>query len=144
MLAGAGVGNPQAHATSALRLQTLETIMAGLQHTWIDVLKMDIDGSEWELLQDFYKSGAKLPATQVLIEFHFPGSTKAVWEALDLLLADKYRIFSVEPNYYCDEGCCARDLLEFAFIKVSDHGQICAPKRSLGSEMDAFLLAEAC
>ena len=125
-------------------MEKLETIMSRLQHTWIDVLKIDIEGFEWELLVDFYKSGAKLPATQLLMEVHFPGSNKVVWEVFDMLLADKYRIFSVEPNYYCQEGCCAKDLLEFAFIKVSDHGQICAPKKGHGNEMDAVVLAEAC
>ena len=144
---GAGVGDPEAHASSPFELEKLEAIMSRLQHTWIDVLKIDIEGYEWELLQDLYKLGAKLPATQVLIEFHYHpmrGSTKLIWEVLDLLLADKYRVFSVEPNYYCSEGACARDLLEFAFIKVSNHGQICAPKKGLTSGLDAELIAEAC
>ena len=141
------MGNPEVHKTLLMnldKLEKLEDIMTRLQHTWIDVLKMDIEGFEWELFQDFYASGAKLRATQVLIEFHFPGSTKMVWEVFDLLHADNYRIFSVEPNYYCDKGACAKNLLEFAFIKVSDHGQICAPKRGLAGDLDAELIAEAC
>ena len=152
MLAVAGVGNPNTHLPARFKMEQVETskleeleaIMARLQHTWIDVLKIDIEGFEWELFKDFYRSGARLPATQVLVEFHFKGESAEVWEVLDLLLADKYRIFSVEPNYYCEEGCCAKDLLEFAFIKVSDHGQICAPKGGRGGDRGAAVLPEAC
>lgn len=50
-----------------------------------------------------------------------------VLQVLDAILADKFRIFSVEPNYYCEEGACAKNLLEFAFIKVSDDGHVCSP-----------------
>ena len=128
---GAGVGDPEAHPDSPLKLEKLEAIMSRLQHTWIDVLKIDIEGYEWELLRDFYKSGAKLPATQILMEVHFKGVNQVVWETFDMLLADKYRVFSVEPNYYCMEGCCAKHLIEFAFIKVSDHGQIVHPRGGL-------------
>ncbi len=51
----------------------------------------------------------------------------AAWQVLDALLADKYRIFSVEPNYYCEDGACAKNLLEFAFIRVSENGHVCSP-----------------
>ena len=48
--------------------------MADLNHTWIDVLKVDIEGSEWEMFRDFYaEEHATLPVTQLLVEFHFPG-----------------------------------------------------------------------
>ncbi len=119
-----GVGSPSTDD----RLMQLEQIMANLGHTWIDILKMDIEGSEWDLFHDlFNRPKATLPATQLLVEFHFPGNVSVVLQTFDALLADNYRVFAVEPNYYCDEGCCARDMLEFAFIKVSDDGEICTP-----------------
>ena len=37
-----------------------------LGHEWVDLLKIDIETSEWELFSDFYAlEGATLPATQV-------------------------------------------------------------------------------
>ena len=77
-------------------------------------------------MQDFYaEKDASLPVTQLMVEFHFQGARTA-FHVLDKLLGDGFRVFSVEPNYYCDNGCCAKDLLEFAFIKVSPTGQICS------------------
>ena len=37
-----------------------------LGHEWVDLLKIDIETSEWELFSDFYAiEGTSLPATQV-------------------------------------------------------------------------------
>ncbi len=67
-------------------------------------------------------------------------------QVLDVLLADKYRIFSVDPNYYCDDGACAKNLLEFAFIRVSDNGHVCAPHSHPGSaeEGAGMILPHGC
>ncbi|BDA51472.1 probable methyltransferase-like protein 24 [Coccomyxa sp. Obi] len=135
-----GIGDP----SSGAGLQKLDQIMMDLGHEWVDVLKIDIETFEWELFSDFYASeGATLPATQLLVEFHWnwshhvPGPSPAItwnqsliWDVFDKLEADNFRVFAVEPNYYCDNGCCAGDFLEFAFIKVSPNGQICTPGRS--------------
>ena len=119
-----GVGSPKQNE----RFQYLPQIMADLEHKWIDVLKMDIEGSEWDLFQQIYDSSqASLMATQLLMEVHFRDNVTRVLQTFDKLLADNFRVFSVEPNYYCNEGCCARDLVEFAFIKISDRGEICTP-----------------
>lgn len=110
-------------------LQTLEQIMKDLGHEWVDLLKIDIEFHEWELFADFYsRRGASLPATQILVEFHFQGLAKT-WATFDHLLADNYRIFSVEPNYYCVDGNCGYParVFEYAFIKVTSSGHICAP-----------------
>ena len=119
-----GIGSSSQDA----RLQQLHQIMSNLGHQWIDILKIDIEGSEWELFNDLYaQPNSTLSATQVLVEFHFQGNITVVLQTFDRLLADNYRVFAVEPNYYCQEGCCARDLLEFAFVKVSVRGEICTP-----------------
>ena len=132
------------NAVAIENLQSLESIMTDLQHAWIDILKMDIEGYEWSLFADFYKTpGARMPATQLLVEFHFPGNITMVWEVLDAIIADNYRVFSVEPNYYCWDGACARDLLEFAFIKVSDRGHICAPLHQ-ASKHESVVLPPGC
>ena len=90
---------------------------------------LPLQGHEWELFQDFYATqNASLPVTQIMVEFHSRVRGVApVFHVIDKLLADNFRVFSLEPNYYCDNGCCARDHVEFALIKVSPNGQICSP-----------------
>ena len=147
---GSAVPAPGRTAIDASKMQSLEGIMRDLQHSWIDILKIDIEMHEWGLFTDFYRgssagdAGPRLPATQLLVEFHFPGQAATVWEVLDLITADNYRVFSVEPNYYCENGCCARDLIEFAFIKVSDEGQICAPIHQPGKHGGGLVLLPGC
>ena len=78
-------------------------------------------------MSEFYATpGRRLPATQLLVEFHFPGSARTVWSVLDSILADGYRVFSVEPNYYCNNGCCAKDLIGVAIRWLS-----CVPRLDL-------------
>ena len=89
---------------------------------------MDIEGSEWQFFEDIYAlPGSTILATQLLVEFHFPGNVSAVLRTFDALLADNFRVFAVEPNYYCDGGCCAKNLVEYAFVKVSNTGEVCTP-----------------
>lgn len=52
--------------------KTLPTIMKENGHTWIDVLKMDIEGNEFQVmdnLMDAYE-GKILPFSQIQVEFH--------------------------------------------------------------------------
>lgn len=49
-------------------VRTLETIMRSLGHHQIDVLKMDIEGSEYSVIDDLEKSNIR--PRQVLVEFH--------------------------------------------------------------------------
>lgn len=49
-------------------LQKFDQVMMDLGHEWVDLLKIDIETSEWELFSDFYAvEGATLPATQARI-----------------------------------------------------------------------------
>jgi len=58
------VGMRDANETDPPR-QRLSTIMKGLRHTHLDVLKMDIEGSEWPIFQ------GPLPSLgQLLVEVH--------------------------------------------------------------------------
>lgn len=61
-------------------MHSFEEVMAALGHAWVDVLKVDIEGHEWDMFLDFFTSGAHLPATQLLVEFHWPGSAEKVWK----------------------------------------------------------------
>ena len=55
-------------STILLPVHRLSTIMQKLRHERIDMLKMDIEGAEYEVIEDIISSG--MPITQLLIEFH--------------------------------------------------------------------------
>ena len=119
-------------------MRTLSDVLDELQHQWVDVLKMDVEGAEWQVLDSWYRlQNRTLPATQLLVEFHFlEGQTDVeavVAPLFELLLSDGYRVFATEPNYYCGDGCCASKFVEYAFIKVSRHGHIVTGVSSHGS-----------
>ena len=58
----------------------------------LQVLKIDIEGSEWGLFKDFYENpGATLPATNLVVEFHMPNTVAEVFAAIDAILADGFR-----------------------------------------------------
>ena len=129
-LAGEGAG-------AAPNMNTLSETLRSLQHQWVDVLKLDIEGAEWPVLESWYRvQNRTLPATQLLVEFHYQdGKTSlesVVAPVFELLTGDGYRVFAAEPNYYCDDGCCASILIEYAFIKVSKSGRIITGVSSLG------------
>ena len=48
-----------------LPVKTLDGVMAQLNHTWINVLKIDVEGSEWGALQRMLAVGGPLPFTQM-------------------------------------------------------------------------------
>jgi len=47
----------------------LSTIMCMLGHDWIDLIKLDIDGTEINVIEDLQKSG-NIPTSQILIDFN--------------------------------------------------------------------------
>ncbi len=58
----------------------------------LQVLKIDIEGSEWGLFTDFYSNpGATLPATNLMVEFHMPNTAGEVFAAIDAIQADGFR-----------------------------------------------------
>ena len=128
-----GLGVRQTSQEGQSPLLSLEHLMESLKHNWVDILKIDVEDAEWEIFKDFYSSGnASLPVTQLLIELHTsnPADGSMLQKIMDFfqrLLDDDYRIFSVEPNYYCLGGACAKDHLEYAMIKVSKAGHVVRP-----------------
>jgi FkbM family methyltransferase len=77
----------------------LSSIMRLLGHEKVDLLKMDIEGAEYTVIQDLLKSRA-FPG-QILVEFHHgrlgctAGQTR---EAVDRLNHAGYRIFAVSSS----------------------------------------------
>ncbi|XP_060580846.1 probable methyltransferase-like protein 24 [Ruditapes philippinarum] len=62
------------------RMQRLSTILKQLSHTdkEIDILKIDIEGFEWETMSDIIQSGALKNVKQLCLEVHFGFSYKHV------------------------------------------------------------------
>ena len=91
----AGVGLKQ----YVLPVHRLPTIVQNLGHKKIDILKMDIEGVEYELIEDIVAS--PVPVSQVLIEFHhrFPYiGVKRTRQAISRLNLAGYKIFNVSAT----------------------------------------------
>ena len=78
---------------------SLRTIMSKLGHDHVDLLKMDIEGAEYEVLGAFL--AAPTPLEQLLVEFHhrFPGLGKEkTADIVGRLQAIGYHIFAVSGS----------------------------------------------
>lgn len=96
--------NPSDNATGAnevikLDVRRLETLMKELGHTHIDVLKMDIEGGEFDVLTDMLASPVR--PKQLLIEFHYwddhETTVPRTHNAVNALKAAGYRLFARSP-----------------------------------------------
>jgi len=79
-----------------LPVKRLSTIMRQLGHECIDILKMDIEGAEYDVINDISKSGIR--PKQILVEFHhrFPGvGIRRTKDAINMLKSLDYKLFSV-------------------------------------------------
>jgi len=80
-------------------VRRLGTIMKMVGHEQIDLLKMDIEGAEYVVLEDMLACG--IPVKQLLVEFHhrWPQlGTEKTKQAIRALNTAGYRIFSVSPG----------------------------------------------
>lgn len=96
-------------ASSKITVEVLDllSIMKILNHNHIDILKMDIEGAEYEVIQNIIDNNIQI--NQLLIEFHhrFPGiGIKKTKKAIKILNKGGYKIFDVSPSGE-----------EFSFIK---------------------------
>lgn len=88
----------QTRAISVL-VKKLGTIMKELGHDRIDVLKMDIEGAEYDVIQDLSRTNIR--PDLVLVEFHhrFPGvGTKKTRKAIATIRSMGYGLFSVSAG----------------------------------------------
>jgi len=104
---------------------TLESLMKMNGHTHIDLLKMDVEGWEFETMQSFLKpyvdSGKPLPFGQLSMEIHiWDKSFEAFLPWWEMLEAAGLRPFWTEPNLvyliYNPKG--TPDLAEYSFLNV--------------------------
>lgn len=79
-----GIPDPEASTTSVLQgdcsaffngeFLPLDAIMAKFGHKYVDYLKCDIEGAEFELIQHWLSVGYRPPVGQMWIEFHPNGN----------------------------------------------------------------------
>ena len=119
----ADMDGEMAIAGKVLPVRTLHTLMRERGHTWVDLLKMDIEGWEWTVLDGIIRKGSPLPVSQAQIEFHVKKPQEAV-ETMAGLVGMGWRVFHVEENNYC--GSCPGRLYELSLAHVDATGQIVA------------------
>ena len=79
----------------AIRMETLDTIMRRLGHSYIDVLKMDVEGAEGIALEAMREQGALSRVGMINVEIHGMVNKRHVLESLE---ADGFRLWKAEPN----------------------------------------------
>merc|ERR1719456_2006800 len=95
---------PNQHAFT-LEGKTLLTMMKDHGDTFIDVLKMDIEGSEYTVLQDVFDRMGCPPARQITLEYHnfdFDeryGSSPQLNTIHNLLNACGFKCFYIKPYW---------------------------------------------
>lgn len=105
---GAG-GGDEGLKTHHLPVHRLSTVIQKLEHERIDILKMDIEGAEYEVIEDIVNS--PVPIAQVLIEFHHRFANTGIGmtrKAISRLNEAGYKIFNVSASGE-----------EISFIKVN-------------------------
>jgi FkbM family methyltransferase len=83
-----------------VKMKSFIDITQDLQHPYIDVIKMDIEGAEYEVLNSIIDSG--IPFGQLLIEFHdrlYEGGAPMSYKIVGLLKEKGYEIFAHSINY---------------------------------------------
>lgn len=92
-------GRDNRYISTPLSVQKITSICAKLNHVSIDILKLDIEGSEYSVIPDILNSNIEIQ--QILVEFHhhFNGiQIEETVKAIKLLNQQGYRIFDVSPN----------------------------------------------
>lgn len=96
------------HSKTTVDVYDLPSVMKSLGHQRIDILKMDIEGSEYEVIQNIIEN--QLDIKQILVEFHHRFKNigiKKTKSAICVLNEAGYRIFDISPSGE-----------EFSFIRV--------------------------
>jgi len=82
-----------------VEVKCIKDIMAELGHNYIDVLKMDIEGSEYDVIASILNS--KIEIGQILIEFHnrfFEDGFSRTKKAIKLLRSSGFELFAISDS----------------------------------------------
>jgi FkbM family methyltransferase len=82
-----------------LPVRRLGSIIRELGHKKIDLLKMDIEGTEYAVIEDIVKQS--LDISQILVEFHHrfeQVSVSQTKQAIETLNKHGYKIFAISPS----------------------------------------------
>jgi FkbM family methyltransferase len=83
-----------------VRVKRLSSIMQNFNHSFIDILKMDIEGAEYDVINDLVNM-KDICVKQVLVEFHhrFDGIRKRDTEAsINKMLNFGYKLFNISRS----------------------------------------------
>lgn len=83
-----------------VQMKTFADIIAEFGHTSIDVLKMDIEGVEYDVLENIIQSG--VPIKQILVEFHdrlFHPTEFRSKQIVELMRQKGYEIFASSMSF---------------------------------------------
>ena len=82
-----------------VEMKILEDVMEELKHGHLDLLKLDIEGSEYGVIKLILKN--KTPIKQLLVEYHHRFSAFSFEDTLksvELLFAGGYELYSISDN----------------------------------------------
>lgn len=107
--------------------KTLKTIMKENGHQWIDILKMDIEGSEFVSLNAMTESFEVLPFSQIQVEIHLygdmeekhPDSFGKFLAGFETLEKFHLRPFYNELNLYSTIKYQSPGVIEYSFINLA-------------------------
>ncbi|MDD2338769.1 MAG: FkbM family methyltransferase [Methanosarcina sp.] len=83
-----------------VKMQRLDSIMKSQGHNKIDILKLDIEGAEYSVIDHMINN--KIFPSQILVEFHHrfkPFTTEDTIKTINNLTDCSYDIFSISPSY---------------------------------------------
>jgi FkbM family methyltransferase len=84
----------------SVKMKSFKDIILKLGHTHIDVLKMDIEGAEYEVIEDILNS--KVSIDQFLIEFHerfFENGKKQTEKIIGIFKQNGFEIFGISDSF---------------------------------------------
>jgi FkbM family methyltransferase len=82
-----------------VQVRRLSTILQELEHEWIDILKMDIEGAEYRVIKDMLSTDIR--PNQILVEFHHFFKNVSLLKTMTAtirLWLHGYRLFALSPS----------------------------------------------
>jgi hypothetical protein len=109
-ISGSLINNPRLRKRGVnIKVKKISSIMNSFNHKEIDLLKMDIEGLEYKIIDQIIKE--KIPVKQLVVEFHDRFFTKGFG-------LRKKSILQLKKSGYYIFGI-SKSLEEFSFLKIN-------------------------